>query len=207
MKHIKLFVLAAGAAMALMALAGAGTASATALCNANEVTCSAGHTYAIGTNIHAVLEEGQTAQLSGGPVSDTCEESTMTIKTTKAGTPLISSISQLTFNSCDCTTTTSVHLPFLGAWARTTTGNGTITASTGGTGNPGLTVTCAGLHCVYESASASMVITGGNPATISLNLGLNLNTGLSDFLCIFGGQASLKANYDVTSPTPLFVEG
>jgi hypothetical protein len=191
--------------MAIMAFVGAGTASATALCKANETTCTAGNTYAIGTSIHAVLEPGQIAHLEAGPVNDECEESTMQGKSTKAGTPIIGTIEQLTFAKCSCTTSNAIHLPYKSEGAAGAGGNGTLTASTSGAGKPGGTVTCAGVHCVYETASAAVSVTGGTPATAAANVEMALNTGESDFLCLFTGAAHWKANYNVTSPSPLFI--
>lgn len=105
MKYLKILGLAAVAAAALMAFAGAGTASATTtLCKVTEDNCSEANMYPVGTEIHAVLKAGTKAVLTptGELPNVSCEESTLRAKTITTTTPE-ATIEELTFKKCNNT--------------------------------------------------------------------------------------------------------
>lgn len=55
---MKKLILAAFAAALVLAILGAGSASATVLCKASESPCSEANRYAKGTSLHAVMTSG-----------------------------------------------------------------------------------------------------------------------------------------------------
>ena len=82
MRNIKILGLGLLAAMAAMAIMGAGTASATKLCSVNTSPCPAGNTYGKGTSIKTQLVAGTKSVMTSGFVTITCTESSMNGKTT-----------------------------------------------------------------------------------------------------------------------------
>jgi len=103
MRYIKMLGLAAIAAAALTAILGAGTASATTLCQSSttETPCSAANTVKTGTVITYTAENS--VKLTG-PFSlniDTCTESTVEGKTAnETGATVVGNIQKLTFGKC-----------------------------------------------------------------------------------------------------------
>jgi hypothetical protein len=206
MRYLKMLGLCLAAALALSALLGAGTASATKLCSVNTAPCPAGNTYGKGTAIKAQLVPGTTSVVSSGFVTVVCTESTMTGKTTSdgggTGVPVTGSISSVTWKGCKTTsgsacTASALNTPW-GASLSGSGGSGTMTV-TGAAGK----FTCS-VTCEYEAKSASVSVSGGNPATIKANsVGFSRIGG--SFLC--SSSASWSAEYEVTSPKPAFVVG
>jgi len=217
MKLIKMIGLAAVAAIAAMAFVGASSAAAEVL-NESVICkvapsaehCPKGQAYnpASPFDIHGILKAGTKAVLEAGPIEDKCTESLVLIDEIKYGAhEIMGRIHELTFGgTCTCTKQVAIHLPWLGKAVANAAGGGTLLASTGGTGSPGGEVICSGNHCVYESADATGVtLTGGNPATATANVELSLNSGASDFFCVFSGASHWKAEYEILSPKPLFL--
>ena len=204
MKHLKMLGLCLAVALAAMALVGVGTASATRLCAVNSSPCPAASTYGKGTAIKAQLVPGTTSVVSSGFVTVVCTESTMSGKTTSAGggsgTPVTGSISSVTWKGCKTTSGGSCTASALNTpWSASVSGsggNGTMSIS-GAAGK----FTCS-VTCEYEAKSASVSVSGGNPARIKAsNVGFSRIGG--SFLC--SSSASWSAEYEVTSPKPAFV--
>ena len=209
MKYLKMLGLAAVAAMALMAFAGAGTASATTLCktvpDANG-NCEAAWHYPIGTVIHASQEAGTTAILedTSGNTLVTCTESTIkgTTTTTGSSTETVKGhISAMIWGSgpTPCTATTdTIALGELEVHAELPHGNGTLTGS-----GSKVTVQIFGVSCVYGTGAGTDLgtVTGGNPATIDVNAVINRVEG--GFLC--PSTTKWTASYVITEPKPLYV--
>lgn len=201
MRYIKMFGLCLALAAVTMAL-GAGTASATKLCSVNSSPCPAGNTYGKGTAIKTQLVAGTKSVMSSGFVTITCSESTMSGKTTTAGGSgaVLGEISSVTWKSCTSSlgscTTSALNTP----WPAEVTGsggNGTMTVS-----KPGGKFTCGGTTCEYEGSKASVSISGGNPARAKAS-NVSFSKIGGSFLC--SSTASWSAEYEVTSPKPLFI--
>jgi len=108
MKYLKMLGLAAVAAMALMAIVGAGTASATKLCEQNVETGCTSHVLKGST---LAFEAEGTTTLTGpfGEVVDKCKKSTVSGPTTTTGSAtetVKGEIKTLTFTECDHPVTT-----------------------------------------------------------------------------------------------------
>lgn len=209
MKYAKMLGLAVMAAMALSAIAGASTASATELCSVNAAGCSGGTMYPAETVVSAQLKTGAVAELTSPITNVTCKKSTTSGKTTTTGSAtetVLGQITALTFTECTDTagekcTAEAVNLPYKGEIHATGSGNGTLTVSSSGKGNPGATVVCGlVINCTFSTALASLSVTGGNPALAVANkIGLNLAGGICPT------EAHWDSQYEVTAPKPLFV--
>lgn len=202
MKYLKMLSLCVVAAIAAMAVIGAGTASATKLCSINSSPCPAGNTYGKGTAIKTQLVPGTSSVMSSGFVTITCTENTMSGKTTNEGgagavTGEISSVAwkNCTSNLGSCTAS-SLKTP----WPAEVTGsggNGTLTVQ-----HPGGKFTCGGTTCEYEGSKASVSVTGGNPAHAKAS-NISFSKIGGSFLC--SSTASWSAEFEVTAPNPLFI--
>ncbi|HEU5061810.1 MAG TPA: hypothetical protein VFT79_01510 [Solirubrobacterales bacterium] len=213
MKHLKIVVLAAVAATALMATVGAGTASATltALCKQPTTigglpTCEAPHLYPAGTRVHAELEAGTKFILATPVAVVECGKSTLDVTTEQAtAIPLGATVNAFTFGECEggggeveITTvkngTLDIELIDLPEW----THNGTLTFT--GT-EIKVFFKALGIECRYAPGHAG-TLTGGQMATIDFDNTVWPRIGGS-FLC--GGNGNAAAAYTVTSPEPLWV--
>lgn len=208
MKYLKMMGLAAVAAMALTAFAGAGSASATALCSANEEECAS--PFGSGTAIEASLKTGTKAVLKTDLATVECNKSTTTGKTTSgAGASVTGVVESLSFTECKTTggtncTATAVSLPYSGSITATGGGNGSLAVTKGsGGGNPGATVTCLGvIECTFRTSSAALSVTGGSPA-VAKAAGIEL-AERAGLLCP-SKEAKWTAEYSVSKPNPLWI--
>jgi len=208
MKQFKMLGLAAVAALGLMAMVGAGTASATELCSTNTSPCT-GTMYPAGTVVSAQLKAGTVANLTN-PISNViCQKSTTAGKTTNTGekgVAVTGTIESLTFTECKtasgvaCTVKT-LNIPYSASITATGSGNGTLTVTSGGTGNPGATVVCGTLiNCSFSTASAVLGVTGGGPAIAKANaIALTPSGGICPL------ESHWDAEYEVKEPNPLFI--
>jgi hypothetical protein len=192
MKYVKMLGLLAVAAAALMAFAG--TASATTL------TSPTGTTYT--GSISAESEGATTLHNTSLGVSVSCNESKVTgkVETSGAGVTAGGKISTLTFTSCGedkVTVLTNGSLEI----HRTSGYNGTLTSS-----GAAITITDAstGVSCTYTTSNTDIgSVTGGSPATLSINSATIPRTGDS-FFC--GSSGQWTGSYKVTSPGSLYVD-
>lgn len=165
MKSIKMLGLAAVAAMALMAFAGAGSASATELYNGATTLKS-------GTVLDFSLKSGTSALLTetGGSTLDTCTGSTLQAKITAAGsstTTTTGEITNLTWTGCTFPTTTVTKGKTEIHWITGTT-NGTVTSDA----EIGVTINTVFFgSCVYAAKAGTHVgtFTGGATPIMHLN--------------------------------------
>ena len=211
MKQVKMLGLAAVAALGLMAMLGAGTASATELCSANASPCEAPNTmYASGTAVSAQLKAGTVANLTN-PISNvTCKKSTTTGKTTNTGAKGVAvtgTTETLTFTECEtagavkCTVET-VNLPYTDSITANGLGGGTLTVTKDLSGDPGAKVVCGlVINCTFTTADASLGVTGGNPMAFAKANAITLTQ--NGVTC--PSEAHWDAEYEVTAPKPLFV--
>jgi len=205
MKHIKMMGLAIVAALALTAIAGAATASASAvLCSTNTDPCT-GTKYGSGTKISAQLKSGTHATLTTSTTNVTCTKSTVAGSTNTAeghGEISTFSFSGCTTSSGTACTVKAVNLNYTATANPSGGGNGTLTVSPGPKGgNPGASVECGALiNCTFTVSSITLGVTGGNPATIVAN-----NEPLERTGGFCPSTANWHATYEVTSPKPLFL--
>lgn len=204
MKHLKILGLCLAAALAVMALVGAGSASATRLCAENVTPCPAGSTYKKGTSIKAQLPSKGVSVMASGFVTIECTSSTMSGKTTSdgggAGVAVSGEISSVTWKNCTSNLGSCTASALKTPWSASVTGSGgsgTMTVS-----NAAGKFTCGGVTCEYEAKSASVSATGGNPAMIKAS-GVSFSKIGGSFLC--SSSATWTSEYEVTSPKPLFL--
>jgi hypothetical protein len=204
MKNLTHLALAGVAALILMMGIGAGTASATELCSTNTSPCT-GTKYGTGTKLTAQLKSGTAATLTTSIGNVVCKKSTLAGVTTSAGgpgtTPVSGEVTSLTFTECvfgsstPCTVSV-VNLP----WKLTAEKTGETTFNVIVSGSPGVTLVCGSfINCTFSQTSMTLSGTGGSPAIVKATaIGLNRSGGLCP------STASFDAEYEVTSPKPLF---
>src|SRR4051794_13024578 len=103
MKYLKMLGLASLAGLALMAVTGAGTASAVnRICSTSGTgsLCAAGHGNEFIGTIHATLESGTVSELVSGFTNVRCSESTVHGSITNS-TPPTGTIDAMTFGKCE----------------------------------------------------------------------------------------------------------
>jgi hypothetical protein len=199
MRYIKMLGLAAVAAAALMALVGASTASATTI-------HGSGGKLAKGTTINAVLKAGTEAVLQAGFGNIACGESTVhgtTSTTGGAAETVKGSIGTLTFGACTGDTVTVLAPGSLEIHHITGTTNGTLT----GSGSEATTIShnVGGVHCIYKTENTHIgTLTGNTKGNAILQAEATLIRVPTSFLC--ASSAKWTATYEVTTPSPLWVE-
>lgn len=208
MKHLKLLGLAVTMALALTALAGAVTASATVLCSTNTNACT-GTKYGVGTKLEGGLSAGTESVITYFAGTEKCTESTFTAEVTGAGgagEAVSGKITSLKFNTCTCAINVLTNGTFEINFTKM--GEGTFVGK-----NTELTIQCGGKACKFGAATTgtSLGTLVGSKTTPTLSVSTNLPWfagDLSNAECTNGGgTANWKATYVLTSPTPLFVEG
>lgn len=132
MKHVKMLVLAAVAAGALMAVIGAGTASATVLCSTTVETCPTAQKWPFGMTLDFSISSGSSAKLTqtNGEAIDTCTVSTVkgTITNTGSAFETVSGpVDSMTWENCTFPTKT-LAVGNLEVHRIAGTSNGTVTA-------------------------------------------------------------------------------
>jgi hypothetical protein len=207
MRTLSVILIAAAAATVFVALLAASPSGAVTFCVVNEnPTCAEGNRYRVPTKFESKLQKSSSAVFTGTP-NVSCGGSVGTAESTAAGTPLLGEGTSLSFSSCTgCTVVEARNLPWNLEVEAAGGGNGTITVSGSGLGNPGVAFSSclSGATCVYGAATASGTMTGGSPATVGFSgLILNREEG-SKILC--GATTSVAATYVQTAPAePLFV--
>jgi hypothetical protein len=222
MRSSRMLGLAVIAALALVALAGASTASATRLCSVpgtgTPTVCSPStNQYPSGTVISAAKKTGTSVVLttSGGIVNPTltCTASTVALTTTSAGggagVNVTGNLTTLTFSGCTstspagCSSSATVSgLPKTGFAAWTSGNNGNLTTNV-----PTVSFTCPifgfPVNCSFGgSGSVTGQVTGGNPAEVRFtNQAIAASGG--GFGC--PSSAVWNATYTVSSPAALYV--
>ena len=203
MKYLKMLGLAAIAAGALMAFAGAGTASATELTCTNppgtKVMCAAP------THIHAEVEGKVTLHPPIGDIE--CSEGTVTgdASTGSSTTTPSGAIETLTFGGCNAEVVV-IENGSLEVHTKTASadGNGTLT-STGAK----VTVTFVGFHCIFTTSNTDIgTLTGssttGATPTLDIEATIPRTGGRSGAFC--GSTAQWTGSYKVTTPDWLDVD-
>jgi hypothetical protein len=201
MKYLKALGLAAVAAMALTALIGVGSASATVLCKtALSEGCAGVWDYPAGTEIDLSLEGSTSTRGTNGELLDTCTEGTIKGATTNTGGPsetVTSKSSELWSRNCTTTTVSLAPGSLEIHWKEGT--NGTLTVK-----GTEVTKMIGSVSCVYGPAAGGVdlgTLTGGSPATVDVEAVLPKLSG--GFLC--PADVVWNGAYLVTTPQPLYV--
>jgi hypothetical protein len=206
MKYLKMLGLAALAALALTAVIGAGTASAT-LCSTEGTGTSCGGSHGKHMTAGDHIEATGQAELTSGFINVSCH-SIITIKIVDA-TAGTGQVTSLVFTGCvdnfgrACTAVTT-GLPWNGSATGTGT-NGTLTVS-----NVAGNFTCKNpfntsedVKCNYAAPSASAAVTGGHsPSAKATGVKLSKQAG-SHFLC--SNEATWNGTYTLLTPKSLFI--
>jgi RHS repeat-associated protein len=212
MKFLKILGLTVMAAVALMAFAGAGTASATVLCkeagtgSPTGTSCPSGQGYGAGQEIRAVNKGTVTLDTTFKTVE--CKSSEIKGETSKEGSAsetVTGPEGSLSFSSCNCSTVTVVKAGTLEIHWISGTHNGTVTSN-----NSKVTTICKApifgfnVHCTYVTSNTDIgVLTGGSPATFTSSATIPVLEAESDGLC--PEESKWTATYEVTAPKPLYV--
>jgi len=209
MKILRAIGLAAIAALALIAVSGAGSAAAaeTTLCKSAAISpyCASKDRYPKETAIEATKTEFQVDPGFGPTGITVCAESAMKGQTNaQAGEPLSASISTWTFSGCTrngkACTITAKNLSYAGSLSWSSGDDGALALSNSGKGQPRLFVHCGSWYeCEWDMPS--LAVEGGNPGQLAIpTTTLVKGTG---FNC--PATTTLKATYSVSSPKPVFV--
>jgi hypothetical protein len=206
MKYLKMLGLVAVAAMALMAMLGAGSASATVLCKENAIPCPELKVYPVKTNVSATTEPETTVvfKSTGGTELSTCASSTIEGQTEKKGgekEPVVIPIAQLSWFGCTSNVLTrelgTLEIDYIGPETR-----GTFTMK-----NVRVTVSVGGITCTYGNAGGPIDIGTAkgspnetSPATLAVASVVPKLEG--SFLC--PADAVWEASYYITEPIPLY---
>ncbi len=205
MKYLRMFGLMV-AAMALMAVGGAGSASATVACKTS-ITSGCGGTawsYGNGTTMHITQETGQTGvlQTTGGTVLDTCTGGTMHGAITSAGgasSTVRFSTTTIDLGTCTRTSDTIGSGNEVELHHESGTDNATVTY----TGNSAVTINTIVGTCIYGLTSGALdwgKYTGA-AATFDTNLVLPKDAG--NFAC--PDHAVWSTSYELTAPAPMYI--
>lgn len=211
MKQIKILGFAVAAVMAVMAFAGAGSASAAVLCTTNEA-CSTSHVTEEGEMLDVgdvLVGTAKNLVLTATPEVK-CSHSVTEVEVTEAS-PVAGEVTNLEFTGCAAQTILGPtpcsvaveNLPYAGTVTKGSGGNGTLNVS-GISGDPEAFVECGGIIvCTYGNAEFKLPISGGNPVKITAsNVPLTIQKGL---LC--PSEAKWDAVYEATGAiTSVFVQ-
>lgn len=196
MKYLQGMAVAAAMA-AVLAVIGAGSASATVICKTKTSPCAS--VYPKGTLFNGVLTPGTTAVFKAGFATIECTEGSGSIENTTTGsaTETVKGVTKtLSFGGCG-EGEVKVLNPGSGEihWTSKTNGNFTVEGIE-------VTGTVFGVHCVYGGTITSgLTLNGGEKPTISINAKIPKLSG--SFLC--SNPGTLTASLTVTEPTPLYV--
>jgi hypothetical protein len=199
MKYVKMLGFAAIAAAALMAFAGAGTASATVLCSTTVETCPSAQRWPITTLNFSLLSGASLEWVNEGETLQTCKGASMKMDMTNAGnstSTVEASTTSPTFSQCTTPNTFTkwggVEIHRIGG-----TSNGTMTAA----GEFGWTFNTVFFgSCLYgwEKGGVIGTLLEGKPAVLELNTAIHKLSG-SAFACPENG--TLKGSLTLTEPS------
>lgn len=193
MKHLKMLGLTAIAALGLLVIVGAGTATATKLCTTTD-TPSCSMAYPTGTTIKSSLKSGTSARLtdSNSTVIATCTEALVVAKTTnESGAKITGSIEQWTWGGCSQTTDTVSTGSFTTEYI-----SGTHKGTTVATGDAS-TALIFGVSCTYGDGEGTDFSGFGEGSSTTVK---KIAGG---FLC--PSTAAWDAEFEITEPHAMFV--
>jgi hypothetical protein len=200
------------AAIAVVALLGIGTASATTLCKAKENPCSEPNSYKLNTEAEGSLEGMTQAVFKGELKFGTvmCSKANIQFKMTSNEGPekaMHGQVTVLRFEECEgCKKATVLHLPYSAEIHANLAevGHGELNFSNSGKGVPAVEFTeCAlGIACTFGEKALQMTIFGGNPAGVFEEEEPLVYEAGSPFC---GTKALLTMSFVISKPKPLWV--
>lgn len=208
MRYLKAFAVAMVATMALISLAGAGSASAAAtLCSKNEALCAVGNTYGIGTKLELNLVAGSKAVFEAAMFKVECKKSEIkfTYEDKSTGGNPTGKLSTLTFAECGAGCGVKVTAGSVEITTEGTVSNGNGFLNT--TSSTEFTIECNGSSCILLTRATGQglgPIAGGAPAKLTVASGIPWKAG-DDNEVVCGQAVKWEGEYEVTSPKPLFV--
>ena len=197
MKHLKMLGLAVMAALALIAIAGAGSASATVLCDENATPCPEAKRWNVAQVFETTLETANIV-FNAGLYNIECPETTMEGSLSNEGGAgnVIIELEKITFGGCNCPITV-VKTGSMSVEHTVGTMNGKLT-----TANIELTWNCMGMgHCIYGEGPFG-TLTGGATGTLDVNATMTRVKGAPPGC---PATVSWKGNYKVLTPKPVYV--
>jgi hypothetical protein len=198
MKHLKLFGPALAAAIAMLALVGGGTASATVLCKTATNPCTSA--YPLETKLTADLVGKSIFERTNIEMEVTrCEKGTLSAstKTQGTGTPVLAPVTALTLSECVGSPMTVVKPGTFEIRSIAGTNNGTVTWS-----GAELTFEWIGVDCLYAVNNLDLgTLTGGTDQILKVDLVFPRAPGPE---CI--SPTRWTASFTFTTPSPLYVE-
>jgi hypothetical protein len=211
-KYLKIFLVAAVVAVTLPAVVGAGTAAAeTVLCTESRNPCPAAKADGEGTEIKASLVSGTKSTLTTNFAPNftkiECGKSSLTAKVTSTGKTIGASVEGLSFEECNCEVKVlakgTLEFEHIASSANATA------KSTGTEITTSCNTVFGNVHCIYKTEATDLgTLEGGNPA--KLKVSVELPRLATNPLCGKAGEpefpAKWEAEYEVSSPKPLFVE-
>lgn len=213
MNNSKMLGLAVLAALAATALVGAGSASATVLCDTTPGAgnaCPQGHAYPADSTLEAHAEDVSLGPIGYGGDELICDMSDMTVTTTTAGgagAAVDGLVDALDFQGCSgasggvpCEVGVT-GLPYSASIEYIFNPDGILTFAEGTFGEPGFVMVCAGaIECAYTFGETDLDVVGGAPASvIAQEDSLHLDWGLCRSWSLW------SASYEVTAPTAIYV--
>jgi hypothetical protein len=209
MKYLKMLGLAAVAATALMAVAGAGTASATVLCHSTSTPCS--EKWKAGTEPRFIVKPG-TAGIwrdTAGGIAAECPKGELRAEITNAGSEtetVKASIpaSGLTWENVEgCIKTVTLEGGTIEVHTISGSDNGTVTVS-----GVRVTISISGLSCIYSFGAnehfGTLTASGSGNAILDIDTYFLKKEG--GFLCPSDLTWAEEFEQEVPSGTPLYVE-
>lgn len=192
MKLTKMLGLAVVAAIAVMAFAGAGTASATTLCKVKENPCAAANQYPTHTTILAL----STKAVLSGSLPVTCHSHVTILVLEKGVLNVAGDITLLDWTSCKgCSPVTTTLLPS-GTFMAVGSG-GTIT-TTSATKVELKNCLGLGITCKAEASNVSLKFNGGKVGSTANAKAENVPVSLSGGLC--GTKGTWNAGGEGSEP-------
>jgi hypothetical protein len=173
-----------------------------ALCSTSASPCPEGGGYPNGTPIHGALASAQVT-FAGESSNLRCTNSTLS-GSVVPGSTVVGEIDSLNFSSCEPSCTTEArNLPYKAEIEAGAGGDGTLTLSSGGSGNPQIRDVCFGQTCTMGASKISLDLKGGSPAQLVASSEPLVREGGEKAIC--GETAKMTATYNL-EPASLFVE-
>jgi hypothetical protein len=181
----------------------AAPASATVLCYSGESTSSCSEPYEAGTEINMSLASGTKTKLKTEVQTVECSKSTLSATSENGGSEtetVKAPVGALTFEECNCEVKT-LKAGTLEVHSISGTTNGTVT-ETGAEVTVSCNTIFGNVHCLYATENTDLgTLTGGTPASLDLNASIPRLT--TSFLC--AAKGTWEGTYAVTNPDHLYV--
>jgi len=212
MHYLKVFSLSAIAALALIAVAGVGSASAATICSieGTGTSCGGSHGFHYSGTVHAATEAGKPAELTSGFDNVKCDSTVHMVEVNTEGTAWVDA---LTFSNCvdsfghACTAKSNASSGnrWHAAAVTGTAPNGTLTVDNvnGQFTCPNPLKTSELVTCIYAAESATATVTGGAPAKVTATKVALARQAGSGPSC--SATATWSGTYRVSAPSSLYL--